>query len=899
MVIIETSSSFEIRFNYNPRIIDQVRSIPGRKYDYNQKIWTAPITSRQYVEQFARKNNFRFDGQVKAREKVEYNIPPMPDLEISIPLKRELFPFQKKGVAYALAKERLIVGDAMGLGKTAQAIATIVASNSLPCLVICPNSLKINWQREFEQWSNLKPMILGDSVKKTWNYFWDHNMVQVFIVNYESLKKYFVVDIKKGPDEPLRLNHVLFNEKINLFKSVIIDESHRCKDSRTQQAKFVKGIAAGKKFILALTGTPVVNKPRDLVAQLGIIDRMKEFGGYKGFVNHYCDGMDGATNLDELNFMLKKHCFYRRDKSEVLKELPSKMRQMVLCDISTRKEYNEALADLESYLIKYRQATDEQVQRSMRGEVMVRIGILKNISARGKLNDVVEYVSDIIESGEKIVVFIHLKEIAAALKKHFPEAVSILGEDDQLSRQRSIDSFQNNPNTKLIICSIKAAGVGITLTASSRVAFVELPWHAADSEQCEDRCIIEGEPILTPNGWVPVEQIKKGDLVINRYGNSTTVTDAWNKGNTKLVTEIHIEGWGSVRTTSDHQYLTDEGWKDACTILPGNKIVMPKQIYDSPDLLSIPFDNECRLPKTFKGKFGQEIENGRLINAPEEISITDDALFAFGYFTGDGFASTIKGKGRFISVAGHKIKKKKSLDRCCKWFDAIGLNHYERIDNGELGTEIRAYSGEWAMFFEKHFGKKAYAKMLPEFLMQLNTRQSRIVLSGLMASDGYYRMGRYEYVTSSGMLASQVARIILRAGYRPTLSKNATGQALIAYAETQTNNLALVQSVFTYFPKKINGKRPKVYDLTTDDTESFVVGLSVVHNCHRIGQKDSVQCMYFLGKDTIDEWIYKIIEEKRGVAYAITGAKDDVERSVMDGIINLFNKGVSKNDSIK
>lgn len=331
-------------------------------------------------------------------------------------------------------------------------------------------------------------MILNDGVKRTWHLFWESAMSQVFIVNYESLKKYFVVDIVKENDEPLRLNHVRFNDKIGLFKSVIIDESHRVKDSKTQQSKFVKGISAKKDWILALTGTPVVNKPKDLVSQLGIIDKMKEFGGYRTFIDRYCEGQNGASNLQELNYLLNKHCFYRRDKSEVLKELPSKMRQVVLCDISTRREYNEALADLENYLVKYRQASDEQVQRAMRGEVMVRIGILKNISARGKLKDVADYINDILEDGEKIVVFIHLREVAAVLKKEFPNAVTILGEDDSQTRQRNIDAFQKDPSVKLIICSIKAAGVGITLTASSRVAFVELPWHPADSEQCEDRC---------------------------------------------------------------------------------------------------------------------------------------------------------------------------------------------------------------------------------------------------------------------------------------------------------------------------------------------------------------------------------------------------------------------------
>lgn len=265
---------------------------------------------------------------------------------------------------------------------------------------------------------------------------------------------------------------------------MIVDESHRVKDIKTQQTKFVKGISVGKEYVLLLTGTPVVNKPNDLISQLGILDRMNDFGGYNHFLSAYCDNND---RFQELNYLLKKNCFYRREKADVLKELPPKMRQIVLCDITTRKEYNDALLDLEDYLKRYRQATDAQIQKSMKGEIMVRIGILKNISARGKIKDAIEYISDTIDSGEKLILFTHLREVQDMIKKSFPAAVSILGDDDTATRQANVDKFQNDPKVQLIICSIKAAGVGITLTASSRVAFLELPWHPADCEQCEDR----------------------------------------------------------------------------------------------------------------------------------------------------------------------------------------------------------------------------------------------------------------------------------------------------------------------------------------------------------------------------------------------------------------------------
>jgi SWI/SNF-related matrix-associated actin-dependent regulator 1 of chromatin subfamily A len=377
----------------------------------------------------------------------------------------------------------------MGLGKTAQAIATIVAAKAFPALIICPSSLKLNWQKEWQIVAGMRSMVLTDRVKSTWMQYHRVGMVQVFIVNYESLKKYFVESIDKDQDEPLRLNHIKFKESINIFKSVTIDELHRCKEGKTQQAKFVMGITKGKEWIQGLTGTPLVNKPKDLISQLHIINRLQDMGGYKYFMQRYCGGNGtGATNLKELHYKLATTCYFKRNKKEVLKELPDKMRKVILCDISTRKEYNAAMDDLANYLRDFRDKSDPEIQKSLRGEIMVRIGICKDISARGKLTEVQEYIDEILEAGEKVVLFIHQKKIAEALLHKYPKAVTVRGDDSIEQRQANVQAFQNNPRVQLIICNIKAGGVGITLTASSRVAFVELPWHPADCDQCEDRC---------------------------------------------------------------------------------------------------------------------------------------------------------------------------------------------------------------------------------------------------------------------------------------------------------------------------------------------------------------------------------------------------------------------------
>ncbi len=482
--------NFELSFKYKPSIVDRIRQIPGRRFDGTRKVWIIPTRSRVDLErmiyQIQQFENINWlSGNEKREEEAVYDIPELPELVIPHNLKIQPYPYQLKGIARGLELKRFMNCDEPGLGKTLQSIATINIAGAFPCLVICPSSLKINWMREWEKFTDKKAMILTDKVRDTWTFFFQTGMHQVFIVNYESLKKYFVQRIKKS--EGWTLRDVEFRNSINLFKSVIIDESHRCISASTQQAKFCKGICTGKEWIIELTGTPVVNRPKDLIPQLAILNRMEDFGGYKPFVNRYCSGQREASNLKELNFNLWKYCMFRREKSLVLTDLPDKIRQVNTCEITNRKEYVDAERDLIMYLQKYKDADDEKIEKALRGEVMVRINILRQISARGKVRDVIEFVKDFRENGKKIILFCSLHEVVDQLKRYFPTSVSVTGRDSQDDKQRAVDAFQNNPKTDIIICSIKAAGVGLTLTASSNVAFVEFPWTYADCCQCEDR----------------------------------------------------------------------------------------------------------------------------------------------------------------------------------------------------------------------------------------------------------------------------------------------------------------------------------------------------------------------------------------------------------------------------
>lgn len=394
-------------------------------------------------------------------------------------LRLNPYPYQLDGIAFGLKHRRILIGDEPGLGKTLQSIGIVDTAGAYPALVICPSSLKINWQREFEKFTDKKALILDNATRTAWPYFLQMGMFNVAIVNYESLRKYFVWDTG-GKD--FRLKDVVFNDAIKVFRSVIIDESHRVKDPSAQQTIFTRGIAEGKEWRILLSGTPVVNRAEDLVAQLSIMGRLQEFGGRAKFLADYGEN----DNLEELSQQLYRRCMIRREKEKVLTQLPDKTRTDLYVDIANREEYSLAEADLAEYLRQYTECTDREIRRKMRMEALVKFMTLRSLSAVGKVKQAIDFVRVFLASGKPLILFCSLHEIVDELCKAFPEAVTVTGRDNATDKQAAVDAFQSG-DAKLIVCSIKAAGVGLTLTASSNVAFIELPWTYADCCQCEDR----------------------------------------------------------------------------------------------------------------------------------------------------------------------------------------------------------------------------------------------------------------------------------------------------------------------------------------------------------------------------------------------------------------------------
>jgi SNF2 family DNA or RNA helicase len=493
-------NNFIISFTYDPTLVEAVKKLPVRKYDGAHKRWIVPNIAENVeplgnlIQGFA----FEIDEYVylaldEAIERYEANLEASTasEADLEVPgLAMELYPFQKAGVAYAVKNGKVFIADEMGLGKTVQAIATIQKLNAYPAIIVCPASLKFNWEKEWNTW-------LPDRKVAVWNGKGDP--AEVVIINYDMLKK--------------RLDDLQGLKA----KAIVLDESHYIKTRKAQRTKAAKSLVKGIEYRFFLTGTPIVNRPIELVSQLEVMGRLNEFGGFWKFAERYCDahytrfGLDlsGAMNLDELNERLRGKCFIRREKKEVLKELPDKRKVTVPVDIDNRKDYDQAEMDLIEWVGKNALKDKEFLEsiahlpwkereekmgewqmdaekRAERAEHLVRIEALKQLTAKGKMKQAKEWISDFIESGEKLVVFATHKEIVNEVANEF-KCHKIMGETPAIERQKIVEDFQNNPDTKLVVLNIKAGGVGITLTASSNVLFLEYPWTPADLEQAIDR----------------------------------------------------------------------------------------------------------------------------------------------------------------------------------------------------------------------------------------------------------------------------------------------------------------------------------------------------------------------------------------------------------------------------
>lgn len=495
----ETKAGFELRFKYNTTVIMAVKEISGSYWLPGKSVWIVPIRRREELRRvLARFNKLDFDSNmviqaVQAEIEVEgYTVDKtMPKLSVTIPLKKELRDYQGDGVEYARIKKSCLMGDQQGLGKTITAIAAVIAENAFPCLIICKSALATNWEKEIKDWTN-KPVIrFNDSCKRTWPEIFRAGFAQFGIVSFDSIKKYFVKEFLKidPTKDVLHTKDIILKDDCSMFRSIIVDESHLCKDDSTLRTKLTTKMCLGREYRFLLSGTPVLNSPEELYPQLVMMGKAYIFGKPGEFKTLYGKGSKRQKqSLPYLNHLLHKHCYFRRLKSEVAKEIPEKTRQVILCDIDNRAEYDEANYNFEKFLRERLSRTDGQINKALQAEALVRIGYLKHLSAKGKLVHLYEWMDSLDEEEEKAVIFTFHKDIQQSIfdyKK--PGTVRLCGSATPEFLAKRKMAFQEDPNIRRILCSLMADAEGHTLTAASNLAMFELPWHFGKAEQCEDR----------------------------------------------------------------------------------------------------------------------------------------------------------------------------------------------------------------------------------------------------------------------------------------------------------------------------------------------------------------------------------------------------------------------------
>jgi SWI/SNF-related matrix-associated actin-dependent regulator 1 of chromatin subfamily A len=412
-------------------------------------------------------------------------------IEIPHPAGLEYLGYQKAGIAFAGKREGTLIADEMGLGKTIQAIGLINSDPKIQnVLIVCPASVKLNWVRELRKWLTRPLTIQLVGAGASWG------SAQITVINYEMLGK--------------NLESIDGVE----FDLAIIDESHRIKNPKAQMTKAFQKITAKRR--IAMTGTPILNRPIELWTTLLWLDprRWDQRSGY--FQRRYCGAFQGqwgwvndrATNLSELQEVLRTSVMVRRLKKDVLTELPPKVRSIVELegDSNARKAAKAELTKWQQYetLVKAaqkavdaagdnREAYEAAVQqlKDANGAAFEEMSAVRHATAVAKVPYVIEFVKEMLEdSDEKLVVFAHHVDVVDALMTGLGEfgAVKLVGGMTETAKQASVDAFQKNPNCRVFVGNIQAAGVGITLTASSHVVFAELDWTPARISQAEDRC---------------------------------------------------------------------------------------------------------------------------------------------------------------------------------------------------------------------------------------------------------------------------------------------------------------------------------------------------------------------------------------------------------------------------
>lgn len=383
---------------------------------------------------------------------------------------------QKTAIETLVPNDRFILADAMGVGKTTSAIIASVELNVEKILIVCPSSLKINWKREIELYTDKKITIIDG---KQWV-----NDSNYYIINFDILKNFYSSD---SPD-----NDII--RKFG-FDLMIVDEAHVMSSTTSQRAKILIDIANSIKKVWLLTGTPITSRPINFFNLLSVV-KSPIASNWQTYVRRYCGAYqftvrnrkvwrtDGATNLDELK-EATSGSLLRRLKSEVL-DLPDKIITPIYLEMNDN-DYDEELK-------KFVTIANENKGKESISVTLNRLMPLRVLISKAKIDYTCELIDKFLELDKKVIVFTNFTDTLDELfDKYRKNAVTLDGRMSKEKRQINVDRFQTDPKVKVFISNLKAGGVGITLTEAEAVIFNDLSFVPAEHSQGEDRAYRYGQ----------------------------------------------------------------------------------------------------------------------------------------------------------------------------------------------------------------------------------------------------------------------------------------------------------------------------------------------------------------------------------------------------------------------
>ena len=386
---------------------------------------------------------------------------------------------QKIAIERLAGSKRYILADDMGLGKTTSTILAALETGAKKILIVCPASLKINWQREIANYSNRSVFIAEGKKFST-----DDDFV---IVNYDILKNFHDTDPKKK-DESLLLQ--------SNFDLLILDEAHMISNVQAQRTKIINNFAKKIDRVWLLTGTPMTSRPMNYYNLLNLIESPVA-QNWKAYAIRYCQGyqfmagkrkvwnVSGASNLEELRDRTSKQIL-RRLKEEVL-DLPDKIITPIYLRLRS-KEYENLMGE---YYDWYDKNPEESSSLTVQFSKLMKV---RKVIANEKTTQTIEFVENILDQGKKVIIFTNFTDTLQTIYQHFgKQAVYLDGSCSNSVRQQAVDSFQNDEKIKVFVGNLKAAGVGLTLTSAEVVIMNDLSFVPAEHSQAEDRAYRYGQ----------------------------------------------------------------------------------------------------------------------------------------------------------------------------------------------------------------------------------------------------------------------------------------------------------------------------------------------------------------------------------------------------------------------